>query len=186
MATLTTLYNSLPSVVEADRKFLCRDQIFSKLSSLLAAYGNKFGVCLVHRHCELEDGEMMVATGNITQPERNVECYPERWLATGEPYEFNRNPTRSPPRELFEEFQKIVDAVDVLGLFYIQDEQRLAGVSVERTEGRKNIVEIVLPVRSHTSISSPNAISTGWLPGYSTMQLCCQCIIVDGIHVSGY
>ena len=107
MTTVAALYNSLPSVDDADKKFINRDQIFSKIAPLLAAYDNKFGLCLVHRHCSLEDGEIMVATGNVTQPERNVECYPERWLATGEPYEFNRTPRPSPPRELFEEFQKM-------------------------------------------------------------------------------
>jgi hypothetical protein len=182
MATIAALYNSLPSVDAADKMFVNRDQIFSRLAPLLAAYDNKFGLCLVHRHCALEEGEMMVATGNVTQPERNVDCYPERWLATGEPYEFTRTPIPSPPRELFEEFQKIVHAVDVLGLFYIQDEQRSGRVAVERTDGRKNIVEL-LPEGDST-----NSISTGWLLGPDenpTLIACCQCKVIDGVHVQG-
>jgi len=175
MATVAALYNSLPSINEADNKFVERDRIFSQLAPLLAAYEHKFGVCLVHRHCTLEEGEMMVATENISQPERDVQSYPERWLATGEPYEFTRKPTRSPPPRLLEVFQKIVRGVDVLGLFYIQDEDCLGGLTRERTEGRKNIVEIV--PHGHLSHAS-ESIETGWLPGpYEkyTMACCCAC-----------
>jgi len=154
------LYNSLPSIDEANSKFVNRDHIFSELAPLFAAYGNKFGVCLVHRHCTLEEGELMVATDNVSQPERDVQCYPERWLATGEPYEFTRTPTQSPPQGLLEEFRKIVHGMlDVLGLFYMEDRDHSGGVFVERTEGRKNIVEVV--PHGHSS----NDISTGWLPG---------------------
>lgn len=38
----------------------------------------QFGVCLVHRHCDLQEGEMMVATGNFSQPAKDVQCYPEK------------------------------------------------------------------------------------------------------------
>lgn len=159
MTTVAALYNSLPLVKEAHEKFVNRDQIFSKLVPLLASYENRFGVSLVHRHCTLEEGEMMVANGNISQPERNVSCYPDRWLATGEPYEFTRKQTCSPPQGLLEEFQKIVGVTEVLGLFYVQyeDHSESGGVSVERTEGRMNIVEI-LPQDHSISL-----IPTGWL-----------------------
>lgn len=178
MTTVTALYNSLPSIGDADKKFVNRSQIFSKLSPLLAAHENKFGVCLVHRHCSLEEGEMMVATGNISQPERNVQCYPERWLATGEPYEFTRKPTRLPPQELLEEFQRIVHGVDVLGLFYIHDGDHLGGITIERTEGRKNIVEIV--PRDYSSSST--GIATGWLPGPDGNTMLCECICTYVTH----
>lgn len=178
-STVSTLYNSLPLIHEANKKFVNRDQIFAKLAPLLSAYDNQYGVCLVHRHCKLEEGEMMVAStsGMVSQPERNVECYPERWLATGEPYEFTRKPTRAPPQKLLEEFQKIVqvDGVDVLGLFYIQAEDGKGGVNlVERTEGRTNIMEI-LPFDENA-----DNISTAWCldmesPVHSVMKCSHQC-----------
>jgi len=178
MTNPTTLYNSLPSLKEAEKQFVNRDQIFSKLAPLLAAYGNRFGACIVHRHCTLEEGEMMVATENISQPERNVACYPDRWLATGEPYEYHRKPAPSPPQGLFEEFQKIVDGMQCLGLFFVRDEGE-GGVSLERTEGRKNIVEIV-------EASTPRkSITTAWRlqSGTSHLYECNECIESGGSHV---
>ncbi|KAF8164801.1 hypothetical protein B0H34DRAFT_793266 [Crassisporium funariophilum] len=84
-------YNLLPSLGEAVAGFVDRD-ILTKLMPLFAAYQN-FAVCLVHRHCTLEEGEHMVSTGAITQPEREGQMFPSSWLATGEPFEFNREQT---------------------------------------------------------------------------------------------
>jgi hypothetical protein len=171
MVNYVSLYNSLPWLGEANEKFTNRDQIFSKLARLFAAHGGAFGVCLAHRHCTLEEGEMMVATESVCQPERDTECYPASWLANGEPFEFNQKPCPSPPETLFEEFGRIVDGTDVLALFYVQDEQRLGKVFVERTEGRKNIVDIVPYDAEHT-------IATAWLPGHPnpTVFVCNVCV----------
>jgi len=155
--TIPALYNSLPTIEEAHEKFFDRDTIFSKLAPLLTLYDNKFGVCLVHSHCELEEGEVMVASGNISQPERDAQCYPERWLATGEPYEFNRLPTQSPPPDLFSRFRDIVAGIDVLGLYFVGDDYP-SGVLQEWTEGRTNFTKSVEKARSQD-------IETGWLPG---------------------
>ena len=114
----------------------------------------------------------MVATGDVSQPEENGEFYPERWLATGEPYEFNREPTISPPQNLFEEFQKIVGDVKVLGLFFIRDEGKKGGITLERTEGRRNIVEIV----PHGT--PRRAITTAWLPKQENADPA-RCILVE-------
>ena len=102
------LYNSLPSLQESQARFRNRQEIFEKLSPLLSRFSNKYGVCLVHRHCTLEEGEKMVATGGISSPQRDAKCHPLRWLATGEPFEFTTEVTEPPPRELLESFRQIV------------------------------------------------------------------------------
>ncbi|KDR68303.1 hypothetical protein GALMADRAFT_215957 [Galerina marginata CBS 339.88] len=157
MTTVASLYNSLPSLEEAADKFTNRAQIFSKLASLLAKYEHKFGVCLVHAHCKLEEGEIMVSTGHVSQPERDVECYAECWLASGEPYEFTKEPVVSPPPELLSQFRDIVDGIDVLGLYAVSAPPS-SGILLERTDGRKNITEIV-------PSAGPQDIETAWLPG---------------------
>ncbi|KAJ7828798.1 hypothetical protein B0H13DRAFT_2117257 [Mycena leptocephala] len=136
MTDVASLYNSLPTIEEADKNFVDRTQLFSKLAPLLAAYEYKFGVCLVHAHCKLEEGEMMVASGYISEPQKDLQCYPERWLASGEPYEFTTESTATPPAELFTEFRQLS----------------------EWTEGRKNITRVVTE-------NEPGDIETGWLPG---------------------
>ena len=103
----------------------------------------------------------MVSTnsGNtsISQPEKDgQDVYPERWLATGEAYEFSREQTPSPPEELFVNFRKVIGDVEVLGLFYLHH----GGIDVverERTEGRRNITDIV--PRNGTL---RDTITTGW------------------------
>jgi hypothetical protein len=175
MTDITTLYNSLPSLREADKQFVNRDQILSQLAPLLVEHGNKFGVCLVHRHCKLDSGEVMVATGNVCQPERNVQCNPDRWLATGEPFEFTREATRPPPQKLLKDFRKIVGDIKVLGLFYIQEGDD--GITLERTEGRRNISEKI----SHDDSTrrprdAENTTAAGWRTGANGMPTSCyQC-----------
>jgi hypothetical protein len=159
MASVASSYNTLPSVEEANAKFSNRDEIFSKLGPLLAKYNSQYGVCLVHRHCDLQEGEVMVATGNISKPEKDVQCYPEKWLATGEPYEFSKEPTVPPPEELFKEFQKIVENVGVLGLYFNRGEDIPVRVPIERTEGRQNITE-THPGDDNDPI--PDMIPTSW------------------------
>jgi len=179
-------YNKLHSIEVANQLFINREQMLSRLTPILQEHGdNKFGVCLVHRHCKLEEEEMMVADGNICQPERHAkDAYPERWLATGEAYEFNREPTTSPSEELLNKFRSVVGDVQVLGLFFIRDEAK-GKVALERTEGRRNIVEFI----SHGTLR--NAITTAWLPGFlaegdgTTMRVyeCSACKVVNGSHI---
>jgi len=176
MSNHTSLYNSLPSLSEANEKFVDRDQIFSEVAPLLVAYERKFGVCLVHRHCELYEGELMVATGDVTQPEpeRDVQCYPHRWTAAGEPFEFTRDAAQPLPQSLLEEFQKIFYAQDVkvLGLFHVQDERFSRGIPTERTEGRKNILE-------YGDSGNPDAIIAEWTVGPGKdliLKGSCRCV----------
>ncbi|PVF95387.1 hypothetical protein CPB86DRAFT_827927 [Serendipita vermifera] len=143
MTSIASLYNTLPTLKEARNQLEDKEGILSKLVPILAKYENQYGVCLVHRHCTLEEGEAMVAEGNVSQPETSGSYYPERWLSTGEPYEFNREPCKSPPENLLKEFQEAVGEIHVLGLFFVNNSGKADEIAVERTEGRKNIVTIV-------------------------------------------
>lgn len=144
MAEVASLYNSLPTLGEADEQFVNREVMLRALAALLAQYKYAFGLCLVHAHCKLAEGEFMLAKGNISQPkliEHAPTYYPERWLSTGEPYEFTVRVTEKPPTELIDEFQRIVEdakLADILGLYHI-DGGKGAPAIIEWTEGRKNL-----------------------------------------------
>ena len=146
MATLATLYNDLPTLGEADERFTERTPIFAALDSLLDQYNNAWGACLVHAHCKLAEGEIMLGKGDISQPESAlelaaVEYYPERWLPSGKPYEFTTRRTTTPPIDLIKAFNSITSNVGVLGLYHIdRTEKKKPGKRIERTEGRKNIL----------------------------------------------
>jgi hypothetical protein len=164
MTTYEDLYNSLPTVFDADSRFVNRDAVLTQLAPLLSKFQYQFGVCLVHAHCKVELGEKMIATGNVTQPEDAASFaaayYPERWLSTGEPYEFTTTPTANPPAELLSEFHKAVAGVGVLGLYFVGTPR--VGSWVERTEGRRNIME---PAADNAE-ETPNQvmIQTAWVP----------------------
>ena len=187
-------YNRLYPVEIANRMFTNRDEILNKLGDVLQKYGNnKFGVCIVHRHCVLEDGEKMVATGNVSQPEKDGTAYPERWLVTGEAYEFTREKTISPSEELLHNFQKIVGNVQVLGLFYIP-EKEIEGVMLERTEGRRNITTTVpydTPRKAITTAWHPKSVTEAAKgsnqslgPRTSTVLYeCSACTVSNGTHM---
>lgn len=169
MASYVDMYNDLPSITEADKRFTDRSATFAKLAPLLSRYGHQFGVCLVHAHCVLEPGEMMVGTGDVCQPIKTntgTNYYAERWLSNGSPYEFTTSPTFYPPADLVAEFERIVSDIGVLGLYF-------AGASddnlrSERTEGRKNITSVV---------SEPQAddIETAWVfKGKDLLRVACR------------
>ena len=168
---VAALYNTLPSVEEANAVQFDRTRVFAELAILLAAYEYKYGVCLVHAHCKLEEGEVMVASGNVSQPERNAECYPERWLPSGDAYEFTKEPTAAPPVELISQFRAIVDGIGILGLYAVAANEP-AGVVKEWTEGRVNLTKV-------EADPDPDAIETAWLPGKDqpiTMNCTKQCL----------
>jgi hypothetical protein len=140
MEHLWKSYNSLPTLLEANDRFKDRERLFSNLARLLSKYENAFGVCLVHTHCELLKGEIMLETEDVSQPTMISGAgpyYPERWLPSGTPYEFTCRRTEPPPQELLDEFRAMTQDVAVLGLYYVGPEDR---VRIEWTEGRKNIV----------------------------------------------
>ncbi|KAI4220351.1 MAG: hypothetical protein L6R38_006735 [Xanthoria sp. 2 TBL-2021] len=95
---------------------------------------------MVHVPCTLVNDEILLARDNISQSEAllsSVEEYPERWLRTGEPYEFTTRPTTPPPSGLVEAFSRLAADVGILGLYYIDhhDQDKI----IEYIEGRKNI-----------------------------------------------
>jgi hypothetical protein len=150
MTSIAALYNTFPSLEEADEKFSNRERIFPMLVAVLSGYEDKFAVNLVHSHGKLEEGEKMVATGLINQPMKDVECYPDRWLPTGQAYGFNTQPTESPPEDLLGKFKAVVDTMDpvdgvgVLAMSYLKNLPVAPGeVYMERTEGRADILESV-------------------------------------------
>jgi hypothetical protein len=153
-------YNELRLLGTASSEFTERDAIFEKAAALLAKYDYKWGVCLVHRHCSLADGEVMLTNSNVTEPVYVTDtglAHPERWLSTGQPYEFTTRATEHPPAALFDEFRAIAgDAADLLGLYYV-DLGKANTWQVERTEGRKNIVEIA----KSRPVCSSNIIEAG-------------------------
>lgn len=144
MAEVAQLYNTLPTLGEANEKFVEREATFKLLAALLAEYRNVFGLCLVHAHCKLTEGEIMLAKRNVSQPEKlaNAEIYyPERWLSDGKPYEFTVRRTKAPPHALIDKFQHVTKDVglhEVLGLYHI-DGGKHSPVIIEWTEGRKNL-----------------------------------------------
>ena len=91
MTAVAHLYNTLPTLGDADPKFIERDSTFKQLGKLLSNYDGGFGACLVHAHYRIAEGEAMLVTGNISkpvQPEEKESCFPERWMVDGTPYEF--------------------------------------------------------------------------------------------------
>ncbi|KAH7325177.1 hypothetical protein B0J17DRAFT_581992 [Rhizoctonia solani] len=196
--SIAALYNSLPDLKFANDAFIDRDVMFGKLAPLLAAYQFQFGLCLVHAHCALNEGEAMVASGNISRPVRGGPRYPERWLSDGTAYEFNQEPTIVPPPELIRDFQAIVGKDTVLGLYYSGDVQG-GKIWLEHTEGRDNVVELVDRDREITPILRSSAtrfsiyhlveisshVETGWLPGTDaplTMTCAIVCVGTEEDH----
>jgi hypothetical protein len=164
MNTYVDMYNNLPTISQADAHFVDRDITFAQLAPLLSKYNHQFGICLLHAHCALNPGEKMIATGDVCEPvdpPTGFRYYPERWLSNGEPFEYTTSPTSSPPAELLSEFKRVVGGAGVLGLYF-------AGASdgelwIERTEGRRNIMEVV------SRLENPEAIETAWLPGTANL-----------------
>ncbi|KAJ5382384.1 hypothetical protein N7517_000295 [Penicillium concentricum] len=155
-----TLYNNLPTLEDAEKRFIDRETIFTAVGSLLAKYGNHYGLCLVHAHCNLTDEERMLSRGNISQPEIYTllgNYYPERWLSSGDPYEFTTRPTVSPPAALVDEFNSLTAVIGVLGLYHIGDE--VNGKMIEYTEGRRNIL---VPLSDTDESQASNHTETAW------------------------
>ena len=173
MTAISSLYNKLPSLGEAEEKFADREEIFAAVSQLFARYNDKFGLCLVHAHCELAENEIMLATGKIAQPVQlsAVDAYyPERWLATGEPYEFTSRPTETPPPDLLEDFRLLIGPREVLGLYFAG--RNGGAVEMERTEGRKNIMEDFIATGDVNNVTE-----TGWIfpssgPNHQAQKVC--------------
>ncbi|KAF7352252.1 hypothetical protein MVEN_01188900 [Mycena venus] len=161
----TQLYNNLPLINNAHDIFVSNDghRIIPRLWQLLRKFEGKFGICLVRRHCDIVDGEHMVADGPVTQPLPKARRYPLCWVDTGKdletkeaflPFEFSPKPTESPPAELFRDFRKIVGDLRVLGIFFVPEEdRRRTRHGFEYPRGRKNITrhdEVVITSWRHS------------------------------------
>ncbi|KAI0530393.1 hypothetical protein GGR58DRAFT_493572 [Xylaria digitata] len=68
MASVARLYNTLPNLGEAEEKLANQQFDLVELANLLAAYSYEFGIYLVHAHCKLAEGEIMLANGNVSEP----------------------------------------------------------------------------------------------------------------------
>ncbi|KAJ7801264.1 hypothetical protein B0H13DRAFT_1672629, partial [Mycena leptocephala] len=141
----TQFYNSLHSIDDAHRKFNSRHDIIHQLWLHFRKSDpeGKFGVCLVRRHGTIDDGERMVAVGQVTQPQipaAGVTYHPMRWDRNGQAFEFSLQPTECPPDSLLSEFRRIVGDLAVLGIFYVPvEDRRRVRHGFEHTQGRKNI-----------------------------------------------
>ncbi|KAI9725705.1 MAG: hypothetical protein M1834_009751 [Cirrosporium novae-zelandiae] len=175
MATVSILYNTLPCLGDAEKQFVDRENVFAAVGNLLAQYGNAFGLCLIHAHCTLAEDELMLAKEDISQPEKASslkDYYPERWLPTGEVYEFTTRPTTAPPAELSNEFKRLTSHIGVLGLYHIDDKSE--SKKIEYTEGRKNILRPFLEANRTQTI---NHIETAWNLGKGD-PVTMACVIV--------
>jgi len=205
------LYNNLPSLQEARERLVSipggPENVLKALAPVLK-YNPEFGICLVHAHCTLDNGEKMVSSGRVSEPAivEPGECYPERWLANGDPYEFSSTPMvegGSPPSDLVQRFHNRLESIaeslnsetgsngtkvdlsGLLGIYYVHDpdadfsDETSSGsnadsdsesvyrspharddiIWLERTEGRRNIVE---PVPRDEANLIPNAIPAAW------------------------
>lgn len=176
-------YNTLPSLLEATTRFTGRDQLFHKLAELLSRYGGTFGVCLIHSHCELFEDEIMLEEDDASQPISlsNVsECYAERWLPSGEPFEFTTRPAKSPPDELIKDFWELTRDVGVLGLYYTSgaDEH---GVKLEWTEGRTNKTRMI-----SAEDWDQHPVETGWNLGKGeTVTMACILLCATATTAQG-
>ncbi|KAK6835043.1 hypothetical protein PG987_009737 [Apiospora arundinis] len=80
---------------------------------------------------------------NISKPEKSEDAdafFPNRWLASGTPYEFAASQTRQPPQTLINRFHDLVREAkleDVLGLYYVDGPVEDPAV-IEWTQGRED------------------------------------------------
>ncbi|KIH92543.1 hypothetical protein SPBR_03265 [Sporothrix brasiliensis 5110] len=178
MTTIAEIYNRLPTLGEADDRFTDREQIFAKVANLLAEYDFAFGLCLVHAHCTITDDEIMLGRGNISQPEKVsgvTKYFPERWLSTGQPYEFTTRPTTEPPTALFNALAQLTGRAGVLGLYHI-DKSETADKMLEHTEGRKNIL---MPYTGADKAHAATQILTAWdLGSCNPVTMACNKVII--------
>ncbi|KAF8581314.1 hypothetical protein K439DRAFT_1636290 [Ramaria rubella] len=178
MANLTAIYNALPSISEANLNFTNREEVFTKLAPFIEKHDYAYGVCLVHAHTKLEAGEVMISTDDcVTEPVSSPTkpYYPERWLATGEPYEFTYKPTVEPSPEALAEFRQIVGPESPLGLFFV--DKNAYTIRTETTEGRKSITSSG-PPSAELLASDVKSVDSAWLPGKGTLAafVCIICI----------
>jgi hypothetical protein len=172
------IYNSLDFLDTANEKFRPHRGILCdpELISLFKRY-RQYGVCLVHRHYDIREGELVVTDDSTTQPlEENGTYYPERWLPNGTAYEFNTKLGEVKIDEtLLREFQEILKryvGLKSLGIFFIYSELETGRVMLEETDAvarRSETREVDLGENIQGSVE------TNWIPGSSASPLYCIC-----------
>lgn len=200
IAKIHTSYNKLPSIEAAHATFVARN-ILSQLFDVFVNH-QEFGISLVHRHTTLEYGEVMVHSGDITQPERIhhdadaitgaalvvdtggtgsdrlKRVYPHSWLITGQPYEYTLHPTPALPPQLIQRFHAEVKKTnvdggqDLLGICHVPGGVKADEMFIERTEGRKNIEQ---RVHLDDEVKPGNSIPTRWHPALSPSGTPARC-----------
>ncbi|EKD03069.1 hypothetical protein A1Q2_02518 [Trichosporon asahii var. asahii CBS 8904] len=132
-------YSGLPSVNEAHRSLedVQFDAIKADVGHLLAHFGDSFGMCLVHHHFDLLDGEVMAeGEDGVCKPRLTAsgdKFYPKRFDRHGKAYEFSTVPQEPVPEVLFQAFRTLVPETVHLGLYSRQGDDEDADV-VEVTE----------------------------------------------------
>ncbi len=120
----------------------------------------------------------MLGRGNISQPEKSsglATFYPERWLSSGQPYEFTTRPTSTPPASLIEAFDRLTSHVGVLGLYHIDKEDKSSKM-IEHTEGRRNIL---MPYTDADRAHEDTQTLTAWdLSCWDPVTMTCNEVIV--------
>lgn len=156
------IYNALPTVEDAHERFRPnKDAVLASLVPLISKYNNKYGVNLVHQHVQLEPGEITLSKSDgVTEPVRNPTVYhPERWLASGVPYEFSVEKVgEAPPPEFFAEFRSIVGEDSPLGVFVV--DPNAPDVQTEVVDGRTSTFKAGPPQNKESSW-----VETAWVPG---------------------
>jgi hypothetical protein len=182
-------YNDLPLLKPAkERLDPIRDALLSsqKLKSLLKEYKHQYGVCLIHRHYEINEGEFVVSDGNETkpQPEGCGNFYPERWLPDGTPYEFSRQQGKAPPKDLQKRFREVLRGIaggevnrGPLGLFFVHAIPHPNCVFAEETDVDRKLSTI----REVDAGGIGPTITTGWIPSLGLECCVCfnTCVTVD-------
>ncbi|KAJ5847274.1 hypothetical protein N7455_011231 [Penicillium solitum] len=160
----STAFHSISSLHDANKHF--RDNnglsfVETKLKSLILQHGvaNLFGVALVHRHFDLEEGTVLVEKDMVTAPwscdssftKHGGRIIPTVWFCKGDrlyPYEFGFFPYSKVTPPKLEEHAPFVeaffDAVKLHGLDNFIGLRRLSGHEstgmLECTEGKVNIM----------------------------------------------
>jgi hypothetical protein len=140
-------YNILPDVLEAEKQFRDQERAFAAAQAVLANYPEGFGICLIHGHGALDHGEILLASGDVSEPTKiseTLDFYPERWLASGKPYEFTTRPTKMPSPALLEGFKTAMRGNTSLGLCYpmLEDGEVSPKPRMEWTEGRRILTRL--------------------------------------------
>lgn len=171
-----TAFHGISSLHDANKHFQSKNGLSlveTKLKSLILQHGvsNLFGVALVHRHFDLEDGTILVEKDMVTAPWKYDDSFtkhggrivPISWfLKEGRPYSyefgfFPYSKTDPPKLEQHASFvEAFFDTVNLHGLDNFVGLRRLSGHEstgmLECTEGKVNIMFSSNEVRSFISI----------------------------------